>query len=414
MNSASPQYDVLIIGAGPAGLMAALRAGERGKRVLVLEKNAKIGQKLSITGGGRCNILNAEDDVHALLKNYKTSAQFLYSAFSEFGMSDTRDFFETRGLPLIVEDRKRAFPKSQKAADVVTFFQKELKKVSVTVLTSTPVERILMEQQEIQAVIAGGTSYTAREYIFATGGLSHQETGSTGDGFKWLKDLGHTVHDPTPTIVPVTVADTWVKKLAGKTLPNIKLTFSNKTKKITKMGNLLCTHTGLSGPLILNTAHDFADLLSEGAVTISIDLFPNLDIGSLNKHIAGIFEANKNKTVSNALKQILPPGTTDTLLGTISTIDATKKVHSVTKEERQHLSEKFKKLTCSITGLLGFEKAVVADGGVPLTELDMKTFRSKKIENLFIVGDLLHVQRPSGGFSLQLCWTSGYVAGNGV
>lgn len=405
------EYDVIIIGGGAAGLMAALAAGERHKRVLVIEKNKAVGEKLSITGGGRCNILNAEPDVHALLKNYKDSAKFLYSSFSEFGVADTRDFFETRGLPIVVEERNRAFPKSQKASDVVAFFVKLLKKNNVTILTNTPVIGITSDNGKVIGVETQKGSYQAKHYILATGGLSHQETGSTGDGFAWLRTLGHTIHEPTPTIVPVTVSDAWVKRLAGKTLPNIKLTFTQSGKKVVRTGNVLCTHTGLSGPLILNSAHDFSDLLQNGPLQIHIDLFPNLDIGQLNKEITRVFDAHKNKSVTNALKQLLPLGTTESLLEAIAAVDTTKKVHSVTKEERQKLAEGFKKLSCTITSLLGFDKAVIADGGVPLTEVDMKNFKSRKQSNLFIVGDLLHVKRPSGGFSLQLCWTSGYVAG---
>lgn len=406
------RFDVIVIGGGAAGMMAAGVAAERGKRVLLFEKNDRLGEKLRISGGGRCNITNAEEDVKVLLKKYDEAEQFLYSAFSEFGVKDTFSFFESRNLPLVVEANKRAFPKSQSAADVVRIMAEYVAKGKVDVRLKTSARRIVGKDGKVEKVIASGGEYFADSYILSTGGVSHPETGSTGDGFAWLKELGHTVADPTPTIVPLKAKEKWLRDLSGTTLPAVKITFYvGKEKKFAKTGNILLAHFGLSGPLILNSAAQVADLLQEGTVTARIDLFPSLDIGALDKKLTEHFDTNKNKLLKNVVKEFTPSGTGDVLLTLVPTVDPEKKVHSITKEERRALVDMLKGLPVTIPGLMGLDRAVIADGGVPLTEMDMRTMRSKVCTNLFIIGDLLHINRPSGGYSLQLCWTEGYVAG---
>ena len=409
----SRHFDVIVIGGGAAGLMAAGRAAERGRKVLLFEKNKKVGKKLSISGGGRCNITNAEEDLKVLLSNYGSSEQFLYSAFSEFGVKETFKFFESRKLPLKVEERKRAFPKSEKASDVVDALATYVAKGDIDVRLGTPVRQIILADGSIKSVVASGGEYTADSYIFASGGVSHPETGSTGDGFLWLRELGHTVKEPTPTIVPLKARDTWIRTLMGKTLTNARITFYQGDKKrFASSGDILLTHFGLSGPTILNSAGAVADLLHTGPVTARIDLFPKLDVGALDKMLVDCFEDNKNKLLRNVARELLPPGTTDGLLALVPNINPEKKVHSITREERRALIDTLKALPVHITGLMGYDKAVVADGGVPLTEMDMRTMRSLCSPNIFIVGDLLNIKRPSGGFSLQLCWTTGYIAGS--
>lgn len=406
-------FDVIVIGGGAAGLMAAGKAASRGRRVLLLEKNRKLGEKLAITGGGRCNITNAEPNVKELLSHYGKAEQFLYSAFAEFGMGDTFALFETRGLPLKVEARKRAFPKSEKASDVVKTLVTYAKEGKVQMNLGETVKRLVTTNGNIEKIITNKGEYSAESYILATGGLSHPETGSTGDGFGWLKALKHTVIDPTPTIVPLRAKDSWIHSLAGKMLPGAKVTFYVREKKqFSATGDILLTHFGLSGPTILNNAGKVADLIHTGQVKASIDLFPTLDIGALDLKLAGYFELNKNKLLRNAAREFLPPGTADILLTLVPDVDPEKKVHSVTKEERRALVDTFKSLPANITGLMGYDRAVVADGGVPLTDIDTRTMRSLKVTNLFVIGDLLHITRPSGGYSLQLCWTTGYVAGS--
>ncbi len=408
-------YDVIVIGGGASGMMAAGRAAERGKKVLILEKNPALGQKLAITGGGRCNITNAEESIHLLLAHYGTAKGFLHAPFIQFGVKDTFEFFESHGLKLKIEDNKRAFPVTERAPDVVKILVDYLKHGRVEVITNAPVTKINFTDGIIRNVIAQNKEWSARSFIFATGGASHPETGSTGDGFAWLKNLGHTVETPTPNLVPLAIAETWIKDLSGVALDNVKITFFvDQTKKFFLKGKILCTHFGISGPLILNAARRVADLLHEGPVTAAIDLHPTLDVGALDRHITAVFDEHKNKTFANVLPFLVPPGTARSLARLVTFIDPETKVHSVKKEQRKMLAELFKKLPLTVQGLMGYERAVVADGGVVLKEIDNKTMRSKIISNLYVTGDLLHINRPSGGYSLQLCWTTGYVAGNSI
>ncbi len=415
MKKYPEQFDVIVVGGGASGMMAAGRAAERGKRVLLVEKNKDLGAKLKITGGGRCNITNAQENRRLFLKNFGKAAPFLHSAFSQFGVQDTFLFFESRGLPLVVQPGNRAFPKTERALDVFNVMEKHVRQGKVTIRTSTPVSRILIEGNHISGVIAGGLTYRAHAVILATGGASHAETGSTADGFKWLAQLGHTVASPTPTIVPLAVADEWVKKLSGVSLTSATITFFvNGVKQFSSTGGILFTHFGISGPTILNSASRVGDLLHSGPVTATIDAFPEEEIDALEKRIITTFDANKNKTLKNLFKEIAPDGTSAAILSIVKDVDANKKVHSVTKDERKIIVHMLKALPLTIAGLLGFDRAVVADGGVELGEINMKTMRSKLYDNLFVTGDLLHIRRPSGGYSLQLCWTTGYVAGSNV
>ncbi len=413
MKQTDTDYNVIVIGGGASGMMAAGRAAELGKRVLLVEKNPTLGHKLSISGGGRCNITNAEDDVHVLLGHYGSAAKYLYTAFAQFGVAETFSFFEKLGLPLVVQANKRAFPVTEKASDVVLALQKYMAAGKVKVLANAAVTRILASDGAIMGIIANDQSYSAESYILATGGLSHPETGSTGDGFGWLRELGHTVATPTPTVVPLATADKWGHQLAGVTLTLAKITFFvDGVKKFARKGPLLFTHVGLSGPTILNAAGAVADLLHTGEVTAQIDALPDNDHGALDQSITAVFDANKNKLIKNVIDEIVPPGLGRALWTLLPQLDPDTKVHSVTKLQRKALVNLLKALPVTITGLLGFDKAVVVDGGVPLAEIDTKTMRSTVVDNLFITGDLLHINRPSGGYSLQLCWTTGYVAGS--
>lgn len=404
--------DVLVIGGGAAGMMAAGKAAQSGKKVILLEQNARLGEKLRISGGGRCNITNAEMGEKKLLAHYGAAEPFLYSAFSQFGVKDTFSFFEERGLPLVIQANNRAFPKTEKAADVVRVLEEYMKEGGVSVRKKVRVEYMEGVEDAVTGVVASGERYIADTYILSTGGFSHPETGSTGDGFPWLLKLGHSVKKPTPTIVPLRVQEEWVKRLSGKSLGTAKITlYVNEAKKIAKTGPILCTHFGISGPTILNLAGAVADFLQEGVVTAKIDLHPGMDIGALDAHVVAVFAENKNKALRNVVKEFVPPGTASVILSLLPTVDPEIKVHSLLKEDRRMLVHLLKALPITIEGLMGFDRAVVADGGVALSEIDTRTMRSKRISNLFIIGDLLHITRPSGGYSLQLCWTTGFVAG---
>jgi predicted Rossmann fold flavoprotein len=412
--SGSKKYDVIVVGGGASGMIAAGRAAELGLTVLLLEKNKRLGEKLRISGGGRCNILNAEEDERILLKNYGKAEQSLYSLFVQFGMKETRKFFESRGLSIVVEAYGRAFPATHKAEDVARVLEEYLKKGGVDIVFGANVSKVVKEGDEITSLVCGTTTYHAKEYIFATGSVSHPETGSTGDGFKWLADLGHTVAKPTPTIVPLAIKEKWVKELAGVSLDGMKITFFvDGIKSFSLVGKVLFTHFGISGPLILNSAHKVADLLHTGKVTATIDAAMQSDFPVLEKTIMTVFDTNKNKTLKNVIKDFVFNGMQKGIATILAEhMDIDTKVHSITKDERKKIVHLLKALPLTVEGLMGFDRAVVADGGLPLDEVDMKTMRSKKIKNLFVTGDLLHINRPSGGFSLQLCWSTGYVAGS--
>jgi hypothetical protein len=407
-------YDVIVIGGGASGMMAAGTAAKRGKAVLILEKNKKLGEKLKITGGGRCNITNADPDYQNFISNYGDGKDFLHSPFSQFGVQDTFKFFEKLGLPIVVQARHRAFPATESSIDVFNVMEKFIKENKVVIKTDHKVSKINFKDNTIISVIANGEEFIAKNYIFATGGLSHPETGSTGDGFKWLENIGHTTQAPTPTIVPISVPDEWVRNLAGVSLSFMKITFfSNGKKAFSKTGKVLFTHFGLSGPLILNSAVKIADLLHAGVVTATIDAYPDTNLGALDDKIVKIFDNNKNKDLKNIIDEIVPDGLGKEFLNLLGErmIMRDTKVHSITKDERKIIVNLLKALPMTVAGLMGYDRAVVADGGVDLREIDTKTMRSKKYDNLFVTGDLLDINRPSGGFSLQLCWTTGYVAG---
>lgn len=404
---------MIVVGGGASGMMAAGRAAERGLKVLLLEKNKQLGQKLTISGGGRCNITNAEENEHLLLSHYGSAEKFLYSSFVQFGTDDTFSFFAGLGLPLIVQEGKRAFPKTEKATDVVKALATYLEKGKVEIRTKTTVTNIFADATSITGVEVDGEQLNADSYIIATGGQSRPETGSSGDGFTWLKDLGLKIEEPTPRIVPLAVSDSWILSLAGVSLNDVKITFyTSGEKQFVLKGRILCTHFGLSGPLILNAAGKVADLLHVGPVTAAIDVFSKLDLGTLDKHITDVFDKNKNKEMKNVMRFITPPGTSSAILSLLPDIDIEKKVHSISKAERKKIVHLLKALPVVIIGLMGYERAVVADGGLLIGEIDGKTMRTRKFDNLFVTGDLLHIKRPSGGYSLQLCWTTGWVAGS--
>lgn len=404
--------DVVVIGGGPAGMMAAVQAAEAGASVLLLEKNEKLGKKLLITGGGRCNVTNAEFDNRKLLEKFKGSAKFLFSPFSQFSVKEAIDFFHARGVATRVEAEKRVFPTTDKAESVWQALVESLAKSKAEVSLISAVAGLLVENGQVAGVrLADGRVAKARSYVLATGGKSRPETGSTGEGFAWLKEIGHTVIDPDPALVPVRTKEEWAHGLSGLSLPSAKLTLlQNGAKQGLGKGKILFTHFGLSGPLVLNMSKDIRELLKYGAVEISLDLFPDFDPGALDKKLQELFREAQNKKFKNSLSGFLPPLLASAIIP-LSGIDPEKFVNKVSREERLALGKILKALEMTPTGLLGADKAIVTSGGVALEEVDFKTMQSKLYPNLYLVGDVLNIDRPSGGYSLQLCWTTGYVAG---
>lgn len=406
------RYDVIVIGGGPSGMMAAGRAAEKGARVLLLEKNSSLGRKLLITGGGRSNITNAELNLNIFLEKFRENAKYLFSPFSKFGPKECLDFFRDLEMPTKIEAEKRVFPQSDSAVSVLEALKSYMKQGKVDIRYNSVVSRIEQEKSRISAIyLKDGERLEARAYILATGGKSRPETGSTGEGFNWLQFVGHTIVEPDAALVPVTVREKWVKQLSGMSVKNAKVTvFQNGAKQLSKKGKVLFTHVGLSGPLVLNMSKDIGEHLKYGKVEVSIDFFPELDAGATDRMIQALFQEHQNKKTKNILGKIVTP-LLSPILGTLSGIDQEKFINKVSREERLKLVKVLKDFRMTASGLLGVEKAIVTSGGVDLKEVDFRTLQSRLYPNLYLVGDILNIDRPSGGYSLQLCWTTGFVAG---
>lgn len=393
-------------------MMAAGRAAECGARVALLEKNASLGQKLLITGGGRSNVTNAEFDEHIFLHKFGVAGKFLYSPLSQFGVQSALDFFHTHGMPTKIEAEKRVFPVSDSAQSVWNALVGYMQAGNVTILTGMEVSGLEMNDGVVTGVrMKNGSLMQARSYILATGGQSRPETGSTGDGFRFLKQVGHTVVEPRPSLVPLRVREPWVAELSGVSFPEAKLTYFQKDRKIeSRKGKVLFTHVGLSGPLVLNMSRNISEFLEYSHVPVSLDLIPDKNIGEIDHDIQVLFESQKNKQVKNSLDGFLRPALVPVLLE-LADINPETPVHSISRDERMTLARLAKDFRLTVTGLLDVDKAIVTSGGVALEEVDFKYMRSRKFPNLYLVGDVLNIDRPSGGYSLQLCWTTGYVAG---
>ncbi len=408
-------WDVVVIGGGPSGMMSAIRAGERGAKVLLIEKNDILGKKLLITGGGRCNVTNAELDNRKLLAKFKDSDKYLFSAFSKWSVKNTLDFFNERNMPTKVEANLRVFPVSNSAKSVWDVLVNDLKKNNVNIASNTEVKGFIKKENKIIGIkLKNKETVYAKNFILATGGKSRPETGSTGDGFRWLTEIGHKVIEQDAVLVPVSIKDEWVKRLQGVTIDNAKITlYQNDEKQGSNTGRILFTHFGLSGPTVLNMSRDISELLKYGDVKLCLDVLPELDYGMLNEKLQNIFKENSNKKFKNALTEIFKPSFAEAV-STLSGIDGDTWCHSITREQRLSLIKLLKNIPMEVQGLLGVEKAIVTSGGIDLNEVDFKTMKSKLFDNLFLVGDILNIDRPSGGYSLQLCWTTGFVAGDSI
>ena len=404
-------FDVAVVGGGPAGMMAAGRAAELGAKTILLEKNDKLGRKLLLTGKGRCNITNAEFDLKKLVENYGENGKFLFHAFSVFGPEQVIDFFENLGLKTKIERGKRVFPISDKSEDVLKALVRYLAKNKTDIVCGSEVRKIDCQNRKIKKLVSKDKEIRAKNYIFATGGKSYPLTGSSGDGFKWAETLGHHIERLSPALVPVKIKEAWVKNLQGLSLKNIEVSLFQKGKRDkTEFGECLFTHFGLSGPIVLNLSKRIGQLLEKGKVKISLDLKPALDFAKLDLRLQRDFTKYRNKSFKNSLADLLPRKLIPVVVG-LSGIDPEKKTNNITREERHNLAKLLKNLEMTPESLLGFNTAIITSGGVSLKEIDHKTMKSKIIDNLFFAGEIIDVDGPTGGFNLQICWSTGYLAG---
>lgn len=404
-------WDVIVVGGGPAGMMSAGVAAAAGCKVLLLEKNSVLGKKLSISGGGRCNITNDTKDTRALLTKYKDADKFLFSAFAKYSVAETLEFFHHLGLATKVEAENRVFPLSEKAEDVTQTLLSFITKSGVAIKTKVTVTGLEKSDGIISGIKTNSGTFKAKNYILATGGTSRPDTGSTGDGYNWLSNIGHTVSRPTPSLVPIAIKEKWVNNIAGLTMPDAKFSIYQNEKLIYKTsGKLLFTHGGLSGPGILNHSATIGDTLEHGPVTLKINTNSEKNEEELIVALLKNCIENPNKKIKNIVAELSVNSLATVILEQVN-INEERLCNSITKQERHLLVGAIRGLEVSVSHLLGSEKAIVARGGVELSEIDFKTMSSRLFKNLFIVGDLLDVLRPSGGYSLQLCWTTGYVAG---
>jgi predicted Rossmann fold flavoprotein len=402
-------FDVAIIGGGPAGMIAAVKAAELGAKVILLEKNKKLGRKLLLTGNGRCNITNAEFNLKELVDRYGKKGKFLFPLFDCFGPREVIEFLEERGLKTKIERGKRVFPRSEKAESVLKLFIKLLKKNEVMVLLGTKVHRLSLKKGKIRKIVLDNKKEIfAKNYLLATGGFAYSLTGSTGDGVRWAKTLGHKTEEARPVLVPLKIKEKWVKDLQGLSIKNVKMEVISGKKKVKRFGELLFTHYGISGPIVLDVSKEVGEMGKE--VKIFLDLKPALNHKKLDLRIQRDFKKYSNKQLKNSLDDLLPSKMIPVVV-LMSKIEGDKKVNEVTKEERKELVKLLKKVEMTVDKLMGFDLAITNSGGVSLDEIDNKTMQSKKVSNLFFAGEVIDIDGPTGGFNLQVCWSTGYVAG---
>jgi predicted Rossmann fold flavoprotein len=405
-------YDVAVIGGGAAGMIAAGKAAELGKSVILVEKNKQLGVKLLITGKGRCNITNAEEKPKHMLEKYGKNGRFLYTAFAKFSNIDTIGFFENLGLDTKIERGQRVFPVSDNAKDVVNALKRYLRDNKVEILLNKTVKTVNQSKSEIENLISSmlldsGEEIKAKNFIWATGGKSYPQTGATGDANAWLKKLDHRIVVQRPALTPIIVKERWVKDLAGLSLRNVSISLWNNKKIADFFGEALFTHNGLSGPIILDLSN-YVNLEEEQ--TISIDFKPALDHQKLDFRIRKDFEEQQSKQFKNSLNMLLPKKLIPVIIEK-SGINPEKKVAEISKNERKGLLRLLKDMRFTVAGLVGFEKAIVTSGGVHLKDIDPKSMKSKTVSNLYFAGEMIDIDGPTGGYNLQVAWSTGYLAG---
>lgn len=402
---------VIVIGGGAAGAMAAYMAAKNGHKVTLFEKNEKIGKKIFITGKGRCNVTNA-CDITDFFENIPTNSKFLYSAVYSFTNQDVIDFFVDADCPLKVERGDRVFPVSDHSSDVIAALKRKLQEVCVDVRLNTCVKELLLQDEKVTGVLLdNGKKIIADAVVVATGGISYPTTGSTGDGYKWAEESNHNIVEPVPALVPLETKEDWTKSLQGLSLKNVSLSFKNGKKVLYDgFGEMMFTHFGITGPLVLSAS---SYLKSPKGVEALLDLKPALTMEQLDKRLLREFEENKNKQFKNSINSLFPAKLIPVMLS-LSGINPDKKVNEISKEERKFFAELIKGLPMTITGTRDFKEAIITRGGVSVKDINPSTMESKKIKDLYFAGEVLDVDGLTGGFNLQIAWSTGALAGNSI
>lgn len=407
--------NVIVIGGGAAGMMAAITAVSQGHNVTLFEKNEKLGKKLFITGKGRCNFTNA-GDAEDIFNSVVTNKKFLYSAFNGFSNYDTMGFFGELGLDFKVERGNRVFPSSDHSSDVIGALSRRMKQLGVKVELNTQVDEVIANNGEFSAVKVTDAynkkrTVSADKLIIATGGNSYQSTGSTGDGYRFAKSLGHEVTPILPALVPFIVKEEWERDLQGLSLKNVNVTIYDDKKIVySDFGEMLFTHFGVSGPTLLSASSYAAKIIKNRPLKLVIDLKPALDEQQLDERILRDFEEFKNKSFKNSLDKLLPKKLIPVIVE-LSKIEPDKKIHDITKQERMTIVKLIKNLTLTLTGLRGFNEAIITQGGVSVKQINPTTMESKLVKNVYFVGELIDVDAVTGGFNLQIAWSTAYAAG---
>ena len=403
--------NVVIIGGGAAGLMAAVTSADNGNNVTLIEKNAKVGRKLMITGKGRCNVCN-NCDIDTLINNIPKNAKFLYSAFSTLSPKDLMEFFENRKVPLKTERGNRVFPVSDKAVDIVDALYNAVIKSGAKIINSTAEKLITSENKVMGVKLQNGDILPADSVILATGGMSYPLTGSTGDGYKMATDLGHSVTELKPSLVPLTIHEGFCTHLSGLSLKNVTLSIFEDGKKkplFSELGEMLFTHFGISGPLVLS-ASSHIRYMGKKQYTAFIDLKPALSKEQLDNRVLRDFSEEQNKNFANSLDKLLPKSLIPVIIK-LSGIPNDLKVNQITKEQRLKLVDIIKALPLHITGFRPIEEAIITSGGISVKEIDPKTMESKLVSGLYFAGEIIDVDAYTGGFNLQIAFSTGYTAG---
>lgn len=405
---------IIVVGGGAAGMISAIAAAGAGARVTMLERNEKLGKKLFITGKGRCNVTNA-GDMEQLLSHVMTNERFLYSAFYGFDNRAVMELLEAEGCPLKVERGERVFPVSDHSSDIIGALTRALKRLQVEIRLHTRVRKLWWEDAADRGrirgvVLADGKKLEADRVILATGGLSYPSTGSTGDGYLFAKDTGHGMIECKPSLVPFRIREDWCRELMGVSLRNVSLCLYDRGKEIYQgFGELLFTHFGISGPLVLSASSYYVSRC-RGEAKLLLDLKPALDEQQLDKRLLRDFEESRNKQFKNALGQLFPAKLIPVMVR-LSGIRPDKPVNEITREERRAFAALIKALPMTVTGVRGYEEAVITKGGVSVRDVNPSTMESKKVQGLYFAGELLDLDALTGGYNLQIAWSTGHLAG---